>query len=1063
MSRPHVGRPTGRRNRSRRSAWVVAGFVALVALASGSVAGAARGPAPSGLPGAFTPAQVPLGMSNKPTTVVVELAADPVTVADANSAVPLTREQRHALKDQLRAQQAPVADQIRSRGGKVLATYQSSYNGIKVQTTAKDAAGLASLPGVVAVHPLKAMRPDNVHGVPLVGGPAVWGGTPGFAGENIKIAVIDTGIDYTHADFGGSGNPADFEAASAASTLPANPMWFGPNAPRVKGGIDLVGDDYDASPDAPPGANIPHPDPNPLDCQGHGSHTAGTAAGSGVLGTGATYTGPYNASTISSHTWNVGPGVAPKADIYSIRVFGCTGSTDVTIDAIEWAVDNDMDVINMSLGSPYGSPDDPGAQASTNAAKDGVIVIASSGNAGSNPYITGTPASGTGVVSVAASDPNQSFPGANLTLTKADATSGGTRQAIVANGFEPLPAGPFNLKVIFSAPNVISLGCSVAADQASGPILPNTYIVVARGTCARVAKAIFGQQAGAAGVIMVNNAGTLPPFEGKITSNPDTGQPYDVTIPFLGTAGGTNPSTSAAGVQFRAADGGTISLASIALTNSNFLGLASFTSWGPASGDSSLKPNVTAPGVSIQSVGVGTGTGLAIMSGTSMAAPHTAGTAALVRQAHPDWRKVKYWSAAIENTADPGMVTGFAIRGAGGGFIQALPAVQTNVVALGDDNAGSLSYGFAELSKDFSEKDSITLKNLGNSPATFTVSDQLPQGVPHTTTFSASTITVPAHGDRELKVRLSVPATTAGGGVVPCAGVTCASTPFNEASGLVTLTPSGGSNNGVTLRVPYYLAPQAVSDVNVSGVNERLLNKTGTSPATLKNLRGVVAGHADWYAWGIKDKKDHGLGSDDIRAVGAQSFPADQLLVFSIATNKRWSNASQNEFDIFVDVNNDGTPDYDVSAVDFGAVTADSDDGVLAVAVFNLSTGAGSIEFLADAPTDSSTMTLPVLFSQLQGANAATSLGGANQRFTYSVQSFSRTDPTTDLGDMSAKFNPFNSAVNTGMFDTVAPGGAAVETLNLNAAEQALSPALGWLVVVHENKSDEEAVTVGLK
>jgi anthranilate phosphoribosyltransferase len=64
---------------------------------------------------------------------------------------------------------------------------------------------------------------------------------------------------------------------------------------------------------------------------------------------------------------------------------------------------------------------------------------------------------------------------------------------------------------------------------------------------------------------------------------------------------------------------------------------------------------------------------------------------------------------------------------------------------------------------------------------------------------------------------------------------------------------------------------------------------------------------------------------------------------------------------------------------------------------------------------------------------------------------------------MSAKFNPFNSAVNTGMFDTVAPGGAAVETLNLNAAEQALSPALGWLVVVHENKSDEEAVTVGLK
>jgi hypothetical protein len=407
-------------------------------------------------------------------------------------------------------------------------------------------------------------------------------------------------------------------------------------------------------------------------------------------------------------------------------------------------------------------------------------------------------------------------------------------------------------------------------------------------------------------------------------------------------------------------------------------------------------------------------------------------------------------------------VTGFAIRGAGGGFIQALPAVQTKVVALGDKNSGALSFGFAELRKDFSEQSSITLKNFGNSPATFTVSDQLPQGVPHTTTFSASTITVPAHGDRDLKVRLSVPATTAGGGVVPCAGVTCAATPFNEASGLVTLTPSSGSNSGVTLRVPYYLAPQAVSDVSISGVNERLLSRTGTSPATLKNLKGVVAGHADWYAWGIKDKKDRGLGSDDIRAVGVQSFPADGVLAFAIATNKRWSNASQNEFDIFVDVNNDGTNDYDVVGVDFGAVTADSDDGVFAVAVFNLSTGAASIEFLADSPTDSTTMVLPVLFSQLQGANPATSLGGANQRFTYSIQSFGRTDDTTDVGDMTAKFNPFNPAVNTGMFDTVAPGGAAVETLQVNAAEQALSPALGWLAVVHENENDEEALYVEL-
>ncbi len=138
---------------------------------------------------------------------------------------------------------------------------------------------------------------------------------------------------------------------------------------------------------------------------------------------------------------------------------------------------------------------------------------------------------------------------------------------------------------------MISIGCSVAQDLASGPILPNTFIVVARGTCARVAKAIFGQQAGAAGVIMVNNSAAFPPYEGPITSDPDPPGPplfggfdYNVTIPFLGVPGGSNPSTSPAGVAARAADGGHVSETAASLTNPGFLALASFSSWGPATG-----------------------------------------------------------------------------------------------------------------------------------------------------------------------------------------------------------------------------------------------------------------------------------------------------------------------------------------------------------------------------------------------------------------------------------------------------------------------------------------------
>ncbi len=209
----------------------------------------------------------------------------------------------------------------------------------------------------------------------------------------------------------------------------------------MKGGTDLVGDAYNAAAPAGSPALVPHPDPNPLDCVtstpivGHGSHVSGSAAGSGILADGSTYTGPYNASTISGNSWRVAPGVAPKADIYSVRVFGCQGSTDVTVDAIEWAVDHDMDVINMSLGSPFGSNDDPSAVASTNAAKAGVIVVTSAGNNGPNQYITGSPGTAEGAISTAAQDAWQTTPGATLTTTPAIANPNGSPFTLInANG-----------------------------------------------------------------------------------------------------------------------------------------------------------------------------------------------------------------------------------------------------------------------------------------------------------------------------------------------------------------------------------------------------------------------------------------------------------------------------------------------------------------------------------------------------------------------------------------------------------------------------------------------------
>ena len=1085
MTSSRVRRPAGRRHASRNAFWIGLAAAALVVLSAVSAAGAADNPIVAPNPGRhFTPAFQPLGISSTPTTVVVQLSGDPIAVADADATTPLSQGQKDSIRSRLRSQQAPVSQQIRSLGGHVLASYQAAYNGFKVEIAANQAAQLASLPGVTGVYPLPTYKLDNTQGIPLVGGPQVWDAVNGsFHGEGIKIADIDTGVDYTHADFGGPGttmayiNARGLDTSDPTSTsvcvTPALTPCFGPLAPKIKGGTDLVGDDYNV--DDPLSSSyqpVPHPDPNPLDCNSHGTHTAGTIAGFGVLSDGSTYTGGYDKNTVSSNSWIVGPGMAPKADLYAVKIFGCGNTTNDVLDGIEWAVDNNMDVINLSLGSPFGATDSPDAVAATNAAKDGVIVVSSSGNEGSNPYMTGDPASGSGAISVAANDPTPASPIANLTLTKADSSSGGTLTAINANGFTPLPAGA-GIEVIPATANdvtlgdldSISFGCSTADD---GSVPANTFIVVERGGCARVAKAIFGQQAGAAGVIMVNSSPDFPPFEGQITLDPDDNVPFNVSIPFLGVPGGDVPSESAAGAALIAADGGTLTESASTSVNPGFEALADFSSWGPATGSGDLKPNVTAPGVGIFSAGMGTGDGALNDSGTSMAAPHVTGEAALVKQAHPDWRKVKYWVAAIENTADPSMVSGYSMRGAGTGFAQALPAVQTQVVALGDKDNAAMSFGFNELNRDFNQVQLIRLKNFGNSPATFSVSDPSPLvgGSPHTTSFPSS-VTVPGHGgEAVVPVRLSVPAATAGGAALPCAGVTCDSTPFSDVSGQITFTPSGGSNNGVTLRVPYYMVPQAVSDVDVRALATNQLKRTGHGTAFVSNsLRAPAAGSADWYAWGIKDKRNHGLKSDDLEGAGVQSFPTavppsgegTGFLAFAIATNHPWSNAAMDEFDILVDVNGDHAPDYDIEVGDFGAITGGDFDGVDAVAVFDINEGGATINYLADAPTDSSTMVVPVDFAQLTDSSAATSLGGANQRFTYSVIATGLTDGTQDTSDMSAVFNPFNPAVNTGMFDPLPPGGHAIEALTVNGAEQALSPALGWMVVSHENASRDEA------
>jgi minor extracellular serine protease Vpr len=1074
----------------KRSGAAVVGFtVALLLLMAGG--------AGAGNSSRFTPVDegiidaklLPLGASSAPVRVMLEMSGNPVAAAQGDAGRKLSKDEKKQIKDQLKSQQSPVESAVANLGGKVLGDYQAAYNGVKVELPGTKIGEAAAIPGVIAVHGLEVMKPDNVNGVPLVNAPAVWDGLNGLHGEGIKIAIIDTGIDYTHADFGGPGTPAAYTTAHAAETSAADPAMFGPAAPKVKGGFDFVGDAYNASSTAPAAAHIPHPDPNPLDCFGHGSHVAGTAAGFGVLSNGTTYSGAYNASTISSHTWNVGPGVAPKADLYALRVFGCAGSTDVTVDAIEWAVDHDMDVINMSLGSPFGTDDDPSAVASTNAAKAGIVVVASAGNSGPGQYITGSPSTGTGAISVAANDPQPGFPGVQLALSTGQTiVSQNSNGATVANGTT------LDVKVLRNADSSVSLGCKhPSGSPAFGADGSNEWAtagvagklaVVIRGTCARVARAVFGQKEGAAAVAMINTATSFPPFEGHISGNPDTGEAYDVSIPFLGvrnngTAAVNPPQAASDAGKLVAADGGTATLSNVLIANPTYKAFASFTSGGPRNGDSALKPDVTAPGVSIASVGMGTGNGPAVMSGTSMAAPHTSGVAALTVQAHPGWKEEQL-KAAIVNTADPAGVAGYSTRLGGTGFVNAFAATHTQAVALGEHKTPQLSFGFEDLKHDFHHSQNIKVRNNGDSAITFAVTHANDSGSAHTVSFDSSSITVPAHGDADLHVTLDVPVATVGD-----------ATSFHDVAGLVVLTPTSGQNSDVVLRVPFYFVPRADSNIDAKLAKKDLSPSSPTTTATITNHDGAIAGNADFYAWGLEDKNDKGKFSADVRAVGTSSFDAPtstdtgrKLLVFAINTFSRFSNAATDEIDVFVDVNNDGKDDYDVVGSDLGFLQTGSSDGTPATAVFPISYdkdgkpvfGAPNISFLSDAPTDGTTILLPVRFQSTRTTGLSTRnqlcmtppaavdgqpcLDAAHPRFTYHVVSFDRESDFFDVVPGAAKFNPFHSSITTGDFVTVKPDETGTSDVAIDTAEWAQTPALGVMIVSEDNKAGKEEATL---
>ena len=348
-------------------------------------------------------------------TVVVEMKGDPVAVVQAQKGRDLTTAERNSVKSTLKKAQDAIAGSIKNKGGKIQANMQSAYNGIQVSIPATQVDAVAALPNVVAVHAVKTYTLDNAVSVPFLGVPQVWQNT-GYTGKNVKVAVIDTGIDYTHANFGGPGTVAAYDAAHADEAQPADPALFGPAAPRVKGGYDFVGDAYNADPQlrhVPAGAA---PRPQPARLQRTRQPRRRYRGGSGVTADGATYPGPYDAIDARRRRATIGPGVAPQADLYALRVFGCDGSTErgrpkpsTGPSTTAWTSSTCRSALPSAAAttptrSPRPTRSAPASSSST--------PPATTDRARTSRF----PGNGDGVISVAAVDSTQSFPGATITV-----------------------------------------------------------------------------------------------------------------------------------------------------------------------------------------------------------------------------------------------------------------------------------------------------------------------------------------------------------------------------------------------------------------------------------------------------------------------------------------------------------------------------------------------------------------------------------------------------------------------------------------------------------------------
>lgn len=946
----------------------------------------------------------------------------------------LTLAQRQAYMANLKAKQDALMAKISALGGIELARVSKSYNALVISADATKLPQIAQLPGVSALRPVIDHQTSLTSTVPYVGAKALQ--DVGLTGHGVTIAVLDSGIDYTHRNLGGSGSAGDFTAAEAAAATSA-PSGLFPSA-KVVGGYDFVGENW---------PNTPlQPDPNPIDAgtgSGHGTHVADIAAGSSLDG--------------------LHKGVAPGARLYAVKVCSSvsTSCSGVAIlQGLDWVMDphgdlsfsDAADVVNLSLGANYGQRENPSTEAVSNVVRFGIVAAIAAGNAGDRPYIVSSPSNAPEAISVA----QTAMPGAKAIPLVVNAPAGiaGIYGNTATVDWAPITSG-------FTGQVVRSVTTPSATDACTTGEITNSLsgmvALIDRGGCAVSVKVANAAALGAIGVLIANNAsGDAPSF------SLGAGSTFAQTLVVTQAIGSTLKAALTSGVVTVTVD----PTVNIPLAGS----MASTSARGPAFNFSGIKPEIGAPGASVSAFN-GSGTDEGGFGGTSGATPMIAGAAALLLQKFPHATPSEVKSRLM-NSANQVVYTNPAtlpgelapISRIGGGEVRVNMAANattglwdsTNPYNVGLSFGAPRATGITNLSKK------VAVRNYSGSARTYTITKSFRyanDAANGAVVLSApATITVPANGVAAFVLKLTLDASK-----LPAWNLGSASNQGTgallqgvEYDGYITVADATDSAS-----VPWHILPHKahnlVTDTAVS------LGGTGSGLLQVSNLGGAVSSSTEAFALTGTSPQSatvlppYGGGQVliDMKAVGVRQVDAGALAVqFAVATfGARAHPAYPAEFDIYIDSNNDGDWDHVIYNAENGGFGA---TGQTIVYVCNLTTNSCVARFYADADLNSANMVYTVLASDI-------GITGASQKFSFAVYSFDNyfTGNMTDvIGTMTHTLATPKFSLSHVSFAAPVGVSGALTAASVAGGEAASPSQSGFLLMHRDAKSGRESDVV---